>query len=948
MADGQAKAHMAMGMHRQRPMVAGTSLVAMAWKRSTVDLRWEAGRRCLVCQTPLVHGGPTDEIRRPLGRAGEIEASLRALTSRAHLLISAGPGLGATSLARYVGGEVARPLRLVHAHRGTRSVPLGALAPLVGSGDQPLGFDADVLARTVARLVADPAAPPLVVVDQAHELDDLSAAALTQAAQQGLTLVLTTARRSSLAPALSSLLRTDPVVAVDLGPIDDASVARLAADVLGAAVDPALVRALTRHVGGAPAAIVDVLAHARETGGVARLGSMWRLTGGLGVPRVLALRAARAVEGLAQADLTAVDLLAIGGRMRHDLLVCVAGSDALDRLHDEGLLEYRDGDLVCLADPLLRTVRLDQTARGRGQRLAQQLQQAVGELGIEDPVLDARLALHAGTVLDQARLMSGALAAWRQGEVQLAETLCRLGSDVADLPATLMLGEMLTALGRPREAETLLCGLATDDADALALARQTRVVNLAYHLDDVDTALALLDETRVALAGTRWTDELLGLRAVITLMRGFPGEALAVAQGLLERGQGRSFCQAATAAAPSLIMQARPVDAAALASRAVAERLRLGDEPVLSPAGLHAVVQAWALAEAGDFEHAEQLFQHVLAEVVSDGDREGQMWVGILHGRSLIDAGRYDEALLVFEWAATAATDVSLVPHLRWARGGALLAAAQMRDVVATRHALDALDACPPTRLGLMAPDILRARAWARVVQGDLARASGLLRQAAALAQDSGETLLEIIALHDLVRLGVPVELSRLEHLSDAGQGELTQCRSAHAVAAQSGDMGALTAVSERFESLGAVVLAAEAANQAAWVARRDGSTSRADRLRSRVVELLSRRPRASTPALDLRPNAAFLTAREREIAELASAGWPSRAIAEHLDVSVRTVDNLLQRVYRKLGVRGRAQLRSPDPSAFVQPEATPPLRADGYPFIPAQPIRRAARVTPR
>jgi DNA-binding CsgD family transcriptional regulator len=51
------------------------------------------------------------------------------------------------------------------------------------------------------------------------------------------------------------------------------------------------------------------------------------------------------------------------------------------------------------------------------------------------------------------------------------------------------------------------------------------------------------------------------------------------------------------------------------------------------------------------------------------------------------------------------------------------------------------------------------------------------------------------------------------------------------------------------------------------------------------------------------------LSRREREVAHLASLGRTSRDIAEELGVAVRTVDNHLQQVYRKLGLRKRADL---------------------------------------
>jgi DNA-binding CsgD family transcriptional regulator len=53
------------------------------------------------------------------------------------------------------------------------------------------------------------------------------------------------------------------------------------------------------------------------------------------------------------------------------------------------------------------------------------------------------------------------------------------------------------------------------------------------------------------------------------------------------------------------------------------------------------------------------------------------------------------------------------------------------------------------------------------------------------------------------------------------------------------------------------------------------------------------------------------LTKREREIVTLAAAGATSNAIASDLFLSVRTVNNHLQRAYIKLGVTNRSELRA-------------------------------------
>ena len=83
------------------------------------------------------------------------------------------------------------------------------------------------------------------------------------------------------------------------------------------------------------------------------------------------------------------------------------------------------------------------------------------------------------------------------------------------------------------------------------------------------------------------------------------------------------------------------------------------------------------------------------------------------------------------------------------------------------------------------------------------------------------------------------------------------------------------------------------------------------------------------------------LTAREREICTLAAAGVSSPEIAEKLYLSVRTVNNHLQRAYTKLGVTNRRELasaldvvtRNARASDHVQCGGTPG-RAPPYPGV--------------
>ncbi len=57
------------------------------------------------------------------------------------------------------------------------------------------------------------------------------------------------------------------------------------------------------------------------------------------------------------------------------------------------------------------------------------------------------------------------------------------------------------------------------------------------------------------------------------------------------------------------------------------------------------------------------------------------------------------------------------------------------------------------------------------------------------------------------------------------------------------------------------------------------------------------------------RPESSELTDSERRVAELVASGMSNREVADALFVSVKTVETNLTRVYRKLGIRSRAQL---------------------------------------
>jgi DNA-binding NarL/FixJ family response regulator len=140
-------------------------------------------------------------------------------------------------------------------------------------------------------------------------------------------------------------------------------------------------------------------------------------------------------------------------------------------------------------------------------------------------------------------------------------------------------------------------------------------------------------------------------------------------------------------------------------------------------------------------------------------------------------------------------------------------------------------------------------------------------------------------------------------------EGPLVQAMAAHAVGAARHDADALRTSVDQFEAIESLVLAAETAADLADVLRLEGDARGAAAATQRMARLAERAEEARTPPLRRGTGIEPLTSREREVALLAAGGMTTKDIAARLDLSARTVDTHLARIYRKLGVAGRADL---------------------------------------
>jgi DNA-binding CsgD family transcriptional regulator len=290
----------------------------------------------------------------------------------------------------------------------------------------------------------------------------------------------------------------------------------------------------------------------------------------------------------------------------------------------------------------------------------------------------------------------------------------------------------------------------------------------------------------------------------------------------------------------------------------------------------------------------------------SGGFGFGSGWASLLQAQGAWLRGRTTVAVEACEQACAALTANRI--YNGNAHAARAFALAVRGDVELAEEAMATAEAAAGHCDGLFYPWQTQARAWTSACAGDVPGAVRLLQDLILRLRADGLAGHELLALHDLVRLGrADLAADRMQALlGTVPGGRAAHLLMRHARAAAGGSGNALLAVAREFNTNGYLVFAAEAAAAAVRLFRlaRDPQAVAANTL---LADVLDRCDSVHTPALrSVRP---ALTNRERQVARLAANGAKSREIAHQLFLSPRTVENHLQRVYAKLGVNGRDAL---------------------------------------
>ncbi|WP_124712532.1 AAA family ATPase [Mycolicibacterium nivoides] len=597
-------------------------------------------------------------------------------------------GVGKTSVARTAAEHLASDFRRVVRITGTESaaaIPFAAVAHLI---DIPsAGRTADVLRAAREALGSE----LLLVVDDAHLLDRLSAALVYQLAVSGAAKLIVTAAAAQAPDDVAALWGDGLVSRVEMSPPghDDARLADQVATFLADLPD-----------------------------------------GAVAVLRQLAVH-----DPLSLADLTAL-----------------TSNEAVQEAQRSGVVRVEEPVARCVHPLFLTAMRA--TIGGPGMRrlrstLVERLS-AAPRPSVVDRLRVAVLALDSDAPLPADELVDAAGEALRLGDLELSERLARAATaSGGEFQGLLTLAYALAWQGRGREADAVLAqidpaGLPEDQLMAWAL---PQAANQFWMLSEPERATAFLRATRRRVSTPAAQTTLDALAATFAMNAGAPQRALSLAQEVLASpaADDTALGWAGSTAALSCARTGLFDQVDAMARRALAA----GHPGLLRfTSGFG---QTTALLMTGRLDQAQDMARSItdFTQMLQPGRAIGE----VLMADVLLVRGQHDEAIALLRkaTAALAPTGYSWGP-LGWmllaqalGQRGMPVEAGKALSRAESRHGLKSM---------LFAPELALARAWTCHARKDSVGAVTAAREAAKAAERGYQYAVMLRALHDCVRLG--------------------------------------------------------------------------------------------------------------------------------------------------------------------------------------------------
>lgn len=849
------------------------------------------------------------------GRSEELRVIGDALAYSEYrgVVIAGQAGVGKTRLGRAAADAAARSGWAVRRIAGTatgQAVTLGAFARWADQSDaSPLA-----LARTVfAGLTADvDDAPLLLLVDDAHLLDELSAMIVHQLVLQGVARVIATIRTAHTAPdAVTALWKDALLRRLELQPLSHNESDDLLRTVLDGPVSPECANRMWNLCRGNVLFLHHLVEHERETGRLTLVDGEWHSTATPSASPSLIELVEHQIGTVPDDVRDVVDLVAIAEPVQRSILAKLADPQAIEDAEERELIAMSpSGDTVYVGHPLYGEIRLSQCGPLRLARLRGRVAAATAEADGADPLRLGLLWLESDLAPDIEILSTAAGIAASRLDLDLAERFARAASEADDSPMTkLQLAYILYFQEKGQEADDVLEASGAEDltvpgfVDGVTL----RAANLWGPLRNpdasrevIETALRSSDDDRShALRTFRAVQEATGAEPVATL------ETVAAVDYSLLDNHGRMIGYAAETIAHGDLGH---VDrATAIAS----EGYRLLDEfPMESfhASGL-AEFHAYALLAGGHVKEAMAVAQRQLDEYAEFPGISRSMAVAAL-GMTALGQGDLRAALYHLDSAAEGFGgygDVSgLFYRFRILRTEVL---SRLGDVQAATASLEATRQNRHPAYLYVESGYLLCAAWVSACQGRTGEARELAARAAEFARTHGQLAREVVCLQNAIQFGDASPADRLAELAARVEGPRAPLAARYARALADHDADALCAVSADFESMGDALAAADAAAQAAVSHRRAGRRGSALTASARAHKIAKDCGDAVSPALAAARVPLPFTRREHEVAKLVSQGLSNKDIAEAMSLSVRTVEGHVYQASTKAGVSSRAEL---------------------------------------
>lgn len=798
-------------------------------------------------------------------------------------------------------------------------MPARALEGLGGDAFDPVAFAK--LFETARRVLAPTSSEsgvPVLLLDDAHAVDASSLTMIDRLMGHGALFCIATVVAGEEVPGIvTRWWRDERAARIDLAELDEVGVDTLLHIALEGPLESHAASSMWRASTGNMLALRELVLGALAQHVLVLRDGLWSLDGELRPPPRLRELVETRVAGLGLLAREVLERLALCQPLGLGRMEAAAGLKVLEDLDRDGLISVlRDGrrESVRMAHPMHGDVLRARVSalRRRAILLAEAEDvEAHGSRRREDPIRIATWRLEATGRAEPRLLVLAACLARYDHKFRRAAHLARAALRAEPSAAAgLVLGEALYNMGSFEEAERVLASAsewAEGDENIVRIATVRRRNLFRGRRRDAE-AVAVAEAAMRRVTSPAARDELRAGEAEVLAFSGQPHEALALLEDI-DVSVLRLRVLAAIPRSISLTMIGRTAEAIALSGQAYDDHLALGDELGIASPGTHRVNLLFALIQAGRLDEADARGREWFDIAVRSRAPLGVIWIGVHLARCALTQGRPATAL---EWTSKvcAAIDASGFEGLRPAAYAVeAVAHGLLGDAAASAARADQVEASE-LGFGFISPELPLARGWALIAAGAISAARDMLLATGDEAERLGHLPTAAWLFHDAARVGGAADASpRLESVAARCDSHLVMARAAHAAALLADDAHGLADASDRFESLGAHLVAAEAAAGAADSWRRRREQRRAAALDIRANSLAANCEGASTPALARGGRVVPLTNREREIALLAASGQTSRVIAEHLFLSARTVDNHLGRIYEKLGVSNRAEL---------------------------------------